>query len=129
MAKIVVPISVGELLDKITILTIKTSVLKNPERLNNVLIEKESLEAICCLNNIYTPEIIQLVPQLLDINMRLWVVEDNIRESENKKDFGPIFIYLARQVYYLNDRRSEIKREINKLSSSVLVEEKEYTKY
>jgi len=126
---IAVEISYGELIDKITILEIKAEHIKNRSKLHNVQTE------LLILNNIYyhdiplTEEIKSLKKELKLVNERLWAIEDDIRLKEHKKEFDQAFIQLARLVYITNDRRGEIKKEINKHLGSYLVEEKEYTKY
>jgi len=124
-----VEISYGELIDKITILEIKSERMQNRSKLHNVQTE------LLILNNIYyhetalTEEIKSLKRQLKRINERLWTIEDSIRLKEQNKEFDQEFIQLARLVYITNDSRGTIKREINEHLGSYLVEEKEYTKY
>ena len=118
---VVAPISVGELLDKITILEIKLSKIGNPGALKNIRIE---LDALSKLNT--WPGLTDDMSELRSVNLQLWQVEDELRGLEKKTEFGPLFVTLARSVYKLNDRRSEIKRRMNLVSSSVIVEEKSY---
>tara|TARA_Y200000002_G_C22077668_1_gene413155 strand:+ start:36 stop:425 length:390 start_codon:yes stop_codon:yes gene_type:complete len=129
MNKILVEVSVGELLDKITILEIKKDKIKDPERLNFIIDEhsilKKQLE-----NNVKTnPKIDQLYQKLKEINEKLWKIEDDKRECEKKKEFGEKFIKLSRDVHFLNDERAKIKLEINNLTGSKIKEIKEYTSY
>jgi Family of unknown function (DUF6165) len=123
--QIQVPISVGELIDKITILQIK------PERLNgmargNVAMELASLYQAKSEAHLNSPEITALMSELKVLNTALWDIEDQIREFEARGDFGPSFIEIARSVYRMNDRRAAIKRQINVVSESEIVEEKSY---
>ena len=129
MNKILVEVSVGELLDKISILEIKKDKIKDPERLNFIIDEhsilKKQLE-----NNVKTnPKIDQLYQKLKEINEKLWKIEDDKRECEKKKEFGEKFIKLSRDVHFLNDERAKIKLEINNLTGSKIKEIKEYTSY
>ncbi|RME34371.1 MAG: hypothetical protein D6786_05150 [Gammaproteobacteria bacterium] len=124
-----VEVSVGELLDKITILRIKSERIADPDKLVNVRRELEVLES-CWEEN--RPAGVDLEPRidaLKAINERLWEIEDAIREKEAMGQFDQEFIELARAVYFSNDRRAAIKREINELSGSGLVEEKSYRDY
>jgi len=124
-----IEISYGELIDKITILEIKAAHIKNKNKLHNVQTE------LLILNNIYyheislSEEIKSLKKELKGVNERLWAIEDDIRLKEQNKEFDEKFIQLARLVYITNDRRGNIKREINEHLGSYLVEEKEYTEY
>ncbi len=124
-----VEISYGELIDKITILEIKAERIKTRSKLINVQTE------LLILNNIYYQEILvtekieSLKKELKKINEQLWEIEDDIRLKEHNKKFDKEFIELARSVYVTNDRRGEIKRKINELLGSYLMEEKEYTQY
>ena len=121
-----VPISLGELIDKITILQIKSQKLKN-EALINVKKELKALEVVVTeLELNIDPSLIQ---SLLSTNRKLWNIEDKIRDQEKMKDFGEVFIHLARSVYRENDKRAEIKREINVTYGSELIEEKSYQNY
>ncbi|MDR3089088.1 MAG: DUF6165 family protein [Desulfobulbaceae bacterium] len=123
------PLSVGELLDKITILRIKKDKLPSGERRDNVALELELLQQIWERENIRDAEIAALFDELWEINRRLWAIEDSIRLHEKAGDFGDEFIQLARSVYVTNDHRSEIKSAINRLARSRIVEEKEYARY
>ena len=121
-----VPISVGELIDKITILEIKKDNLKNL-KLKNILKELSFLRAVLEKNSIFIPD--EIFFQLKSINLKLWDIEDKIRIKEKNKEFDNEFIELARSVYLNNDRRSETKKELNITFNSEIVEEKSYEKY
>ena len=121
-----VPISVGELIDKITILEIKKDKIKNL-KLKNILNELSFLRAVLEKNSIFIPDEIFL--QLKSINLTLWDIEDKIRIKEKNKEFDNEFIELARSVYLNNDRRSETKKELNIMLNSEIIEEKSYEKY
>lgn len=121
-----VPISIGELIDKITILEIKKDKLKNL-KLKNILNELSFLRAVLEKNRILIPDEIFL--QLKSINLTLWDIEDKIRIKEKNKEFDNEFIELARSVYLNNDRRSETKKELNIMFNSEIIEEKSYEKY
>jgi len=124
-----VEISVGELLDKITILRIKSERIPDPAKLAHVRQELEVLEQCW---EAHRPAGLDLGPeirQLQAVNERLWEIEDAIREREAAGDFGAAFIELARSVYFQNDERAAIKRRINERSGSALVEEKSYREY
>ena len=121
-----VPISVGELIDKITILEIKKDKLKNL-KLKNILKELSFLRAVLEKNSIFIPD--EIYFQLKSINLKLWDIEDKIRIKEKNKEFDNEFIELARSVYLNNDRRSETKKELNIIFNSEIIEEKSYEKY
>ena len=121
-----VPISIGELIDKITILEIKKDKLKNL-KLKNILKELSFLRAVLEKNIIFIPDEIFL--QLKSINLTLWDIEDKIRIKEKNKEFDNEFIELARSIYFNNDRRSEAKKELNLMFKSEIIEEKSYEKY
>ena len=121
-----VPISIGELIDKITILEIKKDKLKNL-KLKNILKELSFLKAVLEKNSIFIPD--EFFFQLKSINLKLWDIEDKIRIKEKNKEFDNEFIELARSVYLNNDRRSEIKKEMNMMFNSEIIEEKSYEKY
>jgi hypothetical protein len=125
---ILVPISVGELMDKITILEIKSERLKNPSQLANVTQELAALRAVR-LGDVDRVMLDKLGAELRRVNAELWDVEDGIRECDARGDFGQSFIDLARAVYRLNDERSRLKKAINLASGSRLVEEKSYSFY
>ena len=127
MIKVV--LSVGELIDKITILQLKMKFIKNKEQLNNVKNELRTLKPLLKENNLETPKINKLFTELYEVNLKLWKIEDKIREKERQSDFSDEFISLARSVYYTNDKRADIKKKINFISGSELIEEKSYAKY
>jgi tetratricopeptide (TPR) repeat protein len=120
------PCSLGELIDKITILRIKTERIGEPEKLANVRRELNLLERSAREDGASAPPIDLLTDQLAEVNGRLWTIEDELRACEREGDFGPRFVALARSVYCENDTRAAIKRAINTLTRSVLVEEKSY---
>ncbi len=129
MNKIIIEVSIGELLDKISILEIKQEKIKNPEKLkfinNEYSILKKQLE-----NNIKSDQKInELFETLKKINSKLWDIEDNKRRCEKEKNFGEEFIKLSRDVHFLNDDRAKIKLEINNHTGSSIKEVKEYTNY
>ena len=129
MNKILVEVSVGELLDKISILEIKQEKIKDPEKLKFVNTEHSILEDQLN-NNVKSDEKIEkLFQSLKDINAKLWVIEDDKRQCEKEKDFTEKFIKLSRDVHFLNDDRAKIKLEINNLTGSKIKEIKEYTSY
>jgi len=125
----VVPVSWGELIDKITILEIKSRKLKAEAALANVRKELASLTEIVARDVQRRGEAAELKDRLTKVNEELWTIEDRIREKEAAKAFDAEFIALARSVYLRNDERSHIKREINLRLSSNLVEEKSYSAY
>ena len=120
------PISIGELIDKITILEIKKNKLQHPN-LENVLKELSFLRKLMERHQIEITD--DLFTQLKEINLTLWNIEDQIRVKEKKKEFDNTFIELARSVYFKNDKRAEIKKSINRLSNSEINEEKFYAEY
>ncbi len=129
MNKILVEVSVGELLDKISILEIKQEKIKDAESLKFITDEYNVLKAELD-KNIKTDENLKnLFNSLKEINSKLWVIEDDKRMCEKNKDFGEKFIKLSRDVHFLNDNRAKIKLEINKLTGSKIKEIKEYTSY
>ena len=121
-----IPISWGELIDKITILEIKQTHIKSPTALANINKELSYLNEIVENSTGVAELISDLKQQLLDVNKRLWQVEDDIRDKELKQDFDIGFIELARRVYRLNDERAKLKKSINQVLNSELVEEKSY---
>jgi hypothetical protein len=121
-----IEVSVGELFDKITILKIKQKKLINQDQLANVNKELEYLEDKAFTND---PEVNILVEQLQEINEQLWDIENGKRKCEADKSFGSKFVELARDVYIKNDDRATIKKLINVITKSSIVEEKEYTRY
>ena len=129
MNEIKVPISPGELLDKITILRIKSERISDPAKVRNVLLELHSLQATWSESAYAKADIKADVDALLEVNARLWVIEDNIRDKEREQAFDAEFIRLARAVYFENDQRAAIKRRINTTLGSSIIEEKSYQKY
>jgi len=129
MNKIIVEVSVGELLDKISILEIKQEKIKDQEKLEFINLEHRILKDQ--LNqNVKTDEKLEnLFQSLKDINAKLWVIEDDKRQCEKDKDFGEKFIKLSRDVHFLNDDRAKIKLEMNNHTGSKIKEIKEYTNY
>jgi hypothetical protein len=120
-----IQVGIGEIVDKLTILMIKKDNILDPNKLNNINKELEYLNKIVEKLQIDSESILQL----LDVNKKLWQVEDDIRNKERNKIFDDEFIYLARQVYIRNDLRAEIKRKINEKYSSDFIEEKSYSVY
>jgi len=129
MSEIKVPISPGELLDKITILRIKSQRMSDPAKLANVRLELEALEETWGASAHSKIDVEAEVGALLAVNERLWLVEDEIRDKERAQAFDAEFIRLARAVYFENDERAAIKRRINMALGSGLVEEKSYSNY
>ena len=129
MNKIIVEVSVGELLDKISILEIKKEKIKDPEKLNFIANEHSILKDQVEKNVKSDDKLDQLFQDLKDINIKLWVIEDDKRDCEKNKDFGEKFIKLSRDVHFLNDDRAKIKLEINNHTGSKIKEIKEYTSY
>ena len=123
-----IPISVGELVDKITILKIKSQNISDIDKLHNVKVELEALETNFNNLKIASP-IDSEITELEKVNNKLWVIEDEIREKEKNKEFDNIFIKLARSVYKVNDERANIKKIINQKTGSLFVEEKSYSNY
>jgi hypothetical protein len=126
---ILVEVAPGELMDKITILQIKSKRITDAEKLRNVRAELEVLEAARDGAMPPTAELGELTAQLKQVNESLWEIEDAIRDCEREQDFGPKFVELARSVYHSNDRRAALKRQINELLGSKLIEEKSYAAY
>ena len=124
-----VPVSWGELIDKITILEIKQTEIREEPALTNIRREHAALMTGLDQAQVGSPELDRLKDELLTINRELWAIEDDIRDCERNQDFGPDFIRLARAVYHTNDRRASVKRQINMLLKSELVEEKSYQEY
>ncbi len=127
--KINVPISLGELLDKISILEIKNEKIKDEKKLNNVSKELVSLKKTLELLNLNSKDLKPLYDKLKEINLKLWNIEDDIRILEKEGKFEEKFIQLARNVYITNDQRFEIKNQINISFNSDFVEEKSYEEY
>ena len=129
MNKILVEVSVGELLDKISILEIKKDKVKDQEKLKFIINEHEILKEQLDKNIKTDEKINKLYQSLKEINTKLWVIEDDKRQCEKEGDFGEKFIKLSRDVHFLNDDRAKIKLEINNLTGSKIKEIKEYTSY
>ena len=129
MNKIIIEISVGELLDKISILEIKLEKIKDPNKLKFISTELSILKDQLSKNVQYTDKIKNLYQSLKKINLKLWVIEDDKRECEKNKDFSETFIKLSRDVHFLNDDRAKIKLEMNNHTGSSIKEIKEYTSY
>lgn len=127
--KILAEISVGELVDKITILEIKQKHIEDKNSLSLVNKELNSLKGTLDQNIVSEDSFLKLVYELKSINQTLWNVEDDIRDCERNKDFGEKFIELARKVYFTNDKRAKIKKEINRLTNSSIEEVKSYQDY
>ena len=129
MNKIIVEISIGELLDKISILEIKKGKIKDIEKLKFINNEHSVLKNQLEKNVKSDDKLNDLYQSLKEINSKLWVIEDDKRQCEKEKDFGEKFIKLSRDVHFLNDDRAKIKLEINNHTGSVIKEIKEYTSY
>ena len=129
MNKIIVEVSVGELLDKISILEIKQDKIKDPEKLSFINNEHSILKNQFKINVKSDEKIEKLFQELKDINGKLWVIEDDKRDCEKNKDFGEKFVKLSRDVHFLNDDRAKIKLEMNNHTGSIIREIKEYTSY
>ncbi|HEX5638051.1 MAG TPA: DUF6165 family protein [Gammaproteobacteria bacterium] len=122
-------ISIGEFFDKVTILEIKQARISDPAKLVNIKKELDGLNQLLARLPFSRDSIKKEFAELKQINEKLWVIEDDIRDKEAKKEFDQVFIDLARAVYITNDRRSEVKRDINLKLGSDFVEEKSYEKY
>jgi Family of unknown function (DUF6165) len=129
MNEIKVPVSPGELLDKITILRIKSQRMSDPDKLRNVRLELEALQDTWTGSAYAAVDMDADVSALMAVNERLWVIEDDIRDKERAQAFDAEFIRLARAVYVENDERAAIKRRINLKLGSAIVEEKSYSSY
>ena len=129
MNKIIVEVSVGELLDKISILEIKIEKIKDPEKLKFISNEHSILKNQLEKNVKSDDKLNKLFQDLKEINAKLWVIEDDKRDCEKNKDFGDKFVKLSRNVHFLNDDRAKIKFEINNHTGSNIKEIKEYTNY
>ena len=129
MNKIIVEVSIGELLDKISILEIKQEKIKDPEKLKFISDEHAVLKEQLDKNVKSDDKLNNLFQSLKDINSKLWVIEDDKRQCEKDKDFTEKFIKLSRDVHFLNDDRAKIKLEINTYSGSKIKEIKQYTSY
>ena len=124
-----VEVAPGELIDKLTILEIKAERIHDQARRKNVDHELSCLSTARQAAITPSPPLQELTDQLKRVNEALWEIEDKIRRCEQRKDFGPEFIELARSVYRSNDQRADLKRQINHLLGSPLIEEKEYVRY
>ena len=129
MNKILVEVSVGELLDKISILEIKKDKIKDPEKLKFIIDEHSILKGQLDQNVKSDEKLNELFQSLKEINAKLWVIEDDKRMCEKNSDFTINFIKLSRDVHFLNDERAKIKLEINVHTGSKIKEIKEYTSY
>ena len=129
MNEIEVPVSPGELLDKITILRIKSARMRDASKLANVRTELEALEQIWSASPYAAVDVASEVSALLAVNERLWAIEDDIRDKERAQSFDGEFVRLARAVYIENDERAAIKRRLNVKLGSSLIEEKSYADY
>ena len=129
MNKILVEVSVGELLDKISILEIKQEKIKDLAKLKFINEEHSILKDQLNINVESDQKLIELFDSLKQINAKLWVIEDDKRQCEKEKDFSDSFIKLSRDVHFLNDDRAKIKLEINNHTGSKIKEIKEYTSY
>ncbi len=126
---ILVPISPGELIDKITILRIKAARISDAGKLVNVKTELEALERVWLESGLPITQVAADEAALQDVNTRLWDIEDRIRDEERQQRFGAEFIALARSVYFENDARSVLKKRINLALGSRIIEEKSYQPY
>jgi len=126
---ILAPISAGELIDKITILRVKAQRIGDPAKEANVRKELALLEATAAAELVASAELDALTADLQAVNAALWDIEDGKRDCERRQDFGPAFVALARRVYIDNDRRAALKRSINAVAGSEIVEEKSYQPY
>ena len=126
---VAVEVAIGEMVDKITILQIKTERITDEHKLRNVHAELETLMNTYHTSIPQSPELDTLMHNLHEVNEKLWDIEDAIREKERKQAFDQEFIEIARSVYFTNDKRCAIKRAINELLGSRLIEEKSYTDY
>lgn len=121
-----IEVSNGELVDKLTIIELKVKFIKNSEQQKNLQKEHKVLsDAMHSLSGDFQ----DLYKDLAEVNGKLWKIEDDIRECEERKDFGHEFIKLARSIYILNDQRAQLKKQINFITKSNLVEEKSYKSY
>ncbi len=129
MNKIIIEVSIGELLDKISILEIKQGKIKDPEKLKFINKEHAILKDQFEKNVKSDDKLNNLYKSLKEINAKLWIIEDDKRQCEKDKDFSDKFIKLSRDVHFLNDDRAKIKLEINNHTGSFIKEIKEYTSY
>ena len=124
-----VEISIGEFFDKVTILEIKRERIQDTDKLKNISNELDALNALLEQLPFSREQVTDEVGELKEINEKLWVIEDDIRDKEAAKSFDQEFIELARSVYITNDRRSDVKRDINIKLGSSFIEEKSYEQY
>jgi hypothetical protein len=125
-----IEVSNGEILDKITILMIKSKKITDPSKLKNINVELDELVPFLDIVGYKTNvTVYDLVTELETVNEKLWIVEDKLRDKERSKQFDEEFIQLARDVYFTNDERARIKKRLNEVTYSKLVEEKSYQKY
>jgi hypothetical protein len=124
-----VDVAPGEVIDKITILEIKQQRIRDQDKHRNVTTELTVLNEAVRRNVDSSDQLQRMQAELRDVNGQLWDIEDEIRICERDKDFGPRFIELARAVYQTNDRRAALKRQINELLGSAIIEEKDYQDY
>ena len=124
-----VEVAPGELIDKITILEIKLERISDKQKLTNVKIEYDILTKTRDESLTSSKELERLTLELKSINEKLWVIEDDIRDCEREQDFSDKFIQLARSVYFTNDKRAALKKDVNELLGSKIVEEKSYQEY
>ena len=129
MTEILVPTSPGELIDKLTILRLKSEKIADAAKLINVRHEMAVLTQTADAAISMSGDLRVLWDRLYEINADLWAIEDDIRTCEAKSDFGPAFIALARAVYVTNDDRAHVKKQINAFLGSMIVEEKSYTEF
>ena len=129
MENILVPVSPGEVLDKITILEIKSERMSDPDKLENVRRELELLRETWSRSVPADATVERIHDQLKRINESLWVIEDDIRDKERLKEFDERFVELARSVYFNNDERARLKKELNTHLGSAIIEEKSYQDY
>lgn len=129
MAEVLVPVAAGELVDKITILEIKSERMVDPQKLRNVRLELETLRQAWAESPLAKADVSEQLQKLKAINEKLWEIEDRIRFKESTGSFDGEFIELARSVYLTNDERARVKREINQLLGSKLIEEKSYASH
>ena len=127
--KFLVEVSPGELIDKLTILEIKLENIADESKLVNVRREYEAMKAVYQSAIVETEALRELTAKLKSVNAKLWDIEDDIRDQERARTFGDAFIALARSVYRTNDERAAIKRQINALLHSEIIEEKSYADY
>ena len=129
MGTVKVDVAPGELIDKITILLIKSERMDDPDKIANVQLELDILQAIHESSIPGSPPLDGLTAKLKRVNEALWEIEDDIRDCEAERDFGDTFVQLARSVYRTNDERAQLKRDINVLLGSQILEEKSYKPY